>query len=124
MTIDERDFRSIDLNLLVVFHVLIRERSVSRAAERLFLGQPAVSAALSRLRKIFNDELLVRVGHSMEPTIKAFSLHAQLSPALAAVRATLIEQPDFNPAMQQRVFRIGMRDWVESWLMPGLLERV
>lgn len=124
MTIDERDFRTIDLNLLVVFHVLIRERSVSRAAQRLFLGQPAVSGALARLRKLFNDELLVRTGRSMEPTTKALLLYAQLGPALEAVRATLVEQPGFDPAKQQRVFRIGMRDWVESWLMPGLLETV
>lgn len=122
MTISERDFRAIDLNLLVVFHVLVRERSVSRAAERLFLGQPAVSGALSRLRKIFNDELLVRTGRSMEPTTKALSLYAQLGPALEVVRGTLVGQADFNPAMQERIFRIGMRDWVESWLMPGLLE--
>jgi len=122
MTIDERDFRGIDLNLLVVLHVLIRERSVSRAAERLFLGQPAVSGALARLRKLFDDELLVRTGHSMAPTTRALSLYAQLGPALETVRGTIVRQADFDPAVQQRVFRVGMRDWVESWLMPGLLE--
>jgi LysR family transcriptional activator of mexEF-oprN operon len=124
MTISENDFRRLDLNLLVAFRVLVREKSVSRAAERLFLGQPAMSGALARLREVLQDEILVRTGRGMEPTTKALTLYAQLTPALESIRATLFEQPAFDPATQSRTFHLGMRDWVEAWLMPELMARV
>src|SRR5215467_12750176 len=124
MTIIENDFRAIDLNLLVAFQVLVREKSVSRAADRLFLGQPAMSGALARLREVLQDEILVRTGRGMEPTTKALTLYAQLTPALEAIRATLFEQSAFDPATQSRTFHLGMRDWVETWLMPALVARV
>jgi DNA-binding transcriptional LysR family regulator len=124
MTITENDFRRLDLNLLVAFQVLVREKSVSRAAERLFLGQPAMSGTLARLRDVFQDEILVRTGRGMEPTTKALTLYAQLTPALESIRAAIFEQPAFDPATQSRTFHLGMRDWVESWLMPELMARV
>ena len=116
MTINKHDLRNLDLNLLVAFQVLVREKSVSRAAERLFLGQPAMSGALARLRDVLEDEILVRTGRGMEPTTKALALYAQLTPDLESIRATLFEQPAFEPATQSRTFHLGMRDWVESWL--------
>jgi DNA-binding transcriptional LysR family regulator len=124
MTIRHGDFRKLDLNLLVAFQVLVREKSVSRAAARLFLGQPAMSGALARLRDVLHDEILVRTGRGMEPTTKALALYAQLTPALESIRATLFEQPAFDPATQSRTFHLGMRDWVETWLMPVLMARV
>lgn len=123
MTIGNNDFRRLDLNLLVAFQALVREKSVSRAAERMFLGQPAMSGALARLRDVFRDEILVRTGRGMEPTAKALAIHAQLTPALESIRATLFEQPAFDPATQSRTFHLGMRDWVETWLMPELTAR-
>lgn len=68
---NRNDLRRVDLNLLIVFETLMHERSVTRAAEKLFLGQPAISAALSRLRGLFDDPLFVRTGRSMEPTARA-----------------------------------------------------
>jgi DNA-binding transcriptional LysR family regulator len=124
MTIARNDFRRLDLNLLVAFQVLVREKSVSRAAELLFLGQPAMSGALARLRDVLQDEILVRTGRGMEPTTKALALYAQLTPALESIRATLYDQPAFDPAIQARTFHLGMRDWVEAWLMPELTARV
>jgi DNA-binding transcriptional LysR family regulator len=124
MTISESDFRKLDLNLLRAFQALVREKSVSRAAERLFLGQPAMSGALARLRDIFHDEILVRTGRGMEPTTKALALYSQLTPAMESIRTTLLEQPVFDPATQFRTFHLGMRDWVETWLMPELMARV
>src|SRR5262249_60026154 len=111
-------------NLLVAFQVLVREKSVSRAAERLFLGQPAMSGALARLRDVFQDEILVRTGRGMEPTTKALTLYAQLTPALQSIRETVFAQPAFDPASQSWTFHLGMRDWVETWLMPDLMARV
>ncbi len=67
-------FKGLDLNLVVALDILLQERSVSRSAERLKLSQPAVSAALARLRDYFNDELLVSMGRSMIPTAYAESL--------------------------------------------------
>lgn len=79
------DLRSIDLNLLVVFEALIQECNVSRAAEQLSLGQPAVSAALVRLRKLFNDPLFLRIGRRMVPTARALSVAQTVGPALDSV---------------------------------------
>ncbi|OHX14311.1 LysR family transcriptional regulator [Chromobacterium sphagni] len=118
MTISERDFRGVDLNLLVAFLVLMRERSVSRAAEQLYLGQPAVSGALARLRNLFDDELLVRTAGGMEPTVRALQLEASLLPALQGVQAALFQPAGFDPAHAERTFTLAMPDWVEIWLMP------
>lgn len=68
---NRNDLRRVDLNLLIVFETLMHERSVTRAAEKLFLGQPAISAALSRLRILFDDPLFVRSGRTMEPSARA-----------------------------------------------------
>jgi DNA-binding transcriptional LysR family regulator len=79
------DLRNIDLNLLVVFEALIQERNVTRAAQRLSLGQPAVSGALARLRTLFNDPLFKRIGHKMEPTTRALQAAQTLGPALDSI---------------------------------------
>ncbi|GGY30586.1 LysR family transcriptional regulator [Pseudoduganella albidiflava] len=123
-TINERNFRGVDLNLLVTFLVLMRERSVSGAARKLFIGQPAASSALARLRELFGDELLVRGAHGMEPTARALALEAALAPALGEVQAALFESLAFDPATAEHTFTLGMPDWVELWLMPRLFERV
>ena len=72
------DIRSVDLNLLVVLDTLMRTKNVSRAAEELHMSQPAVSAALGRLRKIFVDPLFVRGSHGMQPTARALQLGVSL----------------------------------------------
>ncbi|PNB71041.1 LysR family transcriptional regulator [Pseudomonas sp. GW456-E7] len=79
------DLRNIDLNLLVVFEALIQERNVTRAAQRLSLGQPAVSGALARLRTLFNDPLFKRIGHKMEPTTRALQVAQTLGLALDSI---------------------------------------
>jgi DNA-binding transcriptional LysR family regulator len=119
--IRERDFRRVDLNLLVTLHVLLRERSVSRAAACLHVGQPAVSGALARLRAVFGDPLLVRVPGGMRPTPRALALQAALVPVLQGVQALVADEPVFDPAATQRTFRIGLPDWVDTWLLPPLL---
>jgi LysR family transcriptional activator of mexEF-oprN operon len=82
---NRNDLRSIDLNLLVVFEALIQERNLTRAAEKLSLGQPAVSAALVRLRRLFNDPLFERIGRRMVPTARALSVAQTLGPVLDCV---------------------------------------
>lgn len=121
---NERQLRHVDLNLLVTFLVLMRERSVSRAAACLFIGQPAASAALARLREQFDDELLVRTAAGMVPTQRALALEAALTPLVTQMQGTLFAPSGFDPASAQHTFTLGMPDWVEIWLLPRLFERV
>jgi len=96
MTIKENDFRKIDLNLLIAFAVLYREQSVSAAADKLHLGQPAVSGVLSRLRTLFDDPLFIRSGHKMQPTARASELHSELLPLLEQLQSALFQQAAFD----------------------------
>jgi DNA-binding transcriptional LysR family regulator len=122
--INENDFRKVDLNLLLVFSALLKERSVTLAAKRLFLGQPAISAALSRLRLLFNDPLFVRTAKGMEPTARALQLAGQLGPALASIHGTIFGAQGFDPASAERTFRLGMPDSVEVALAPSFINRI
>ncbi|CAN7451965.1 LysR family transcriptional regulator [Pseudomonas solani] len=121
---NRNDLRRVDLNLLIVFETLMHERSVTRAAEKLFLGQPAISAALARLRTLFDDPLFVRTGRSMEPSARAVEIFALLSPALDSISTAVSRAADFDPATSNAVFRIGLSDDVEFGLLPALLRRL
>ena len=120
---DESELRRLDLNLLPVFVALMRERSVTRAGQALFLSQPATSAALARLRAAFGDELLIRNGKLLEATPRAEALLATLVPSLQAIAATLAGATPFDPATDERVFRIGWTDDVGMAAKP-LLTRI
>lgn len=120
-TIRENDLNRVDLNLLIVLLVLHREGSVSRAASKLHLGQPAVSGALLRLREIFNDPLFVRTAKGMAPTPRAQALVMALLPVMEQMQAVIFQAPVFSPEQDQHTFRLGMSDWVERWLMPGVM---
>ena len=120
----ENDLRRFDLNLLLTFRALLQERSVTRAAERLFLGQPAVSGALKRLRKTFGDELFVRTPHGIEPTPRALELAREIEPFLQSLHRTVTQPPAFDPAHAQRVFRVGVSDSLEVVLMPEIVGRL
>nr|WP_298163812.1 LysR family transcriptional regulator [uncultured Pseudomonas sp.] len=121
---NRNDLRRVDLNLLIVFETLMHERSVTRAAEKLFLGQPAISAALARLRSLFDDPLFVRTGRSMEPTARAQEIAGLLSPALDSISTAVSRAADFDPATSNAVFRIGLSDDVEFGLLPPLIKRL
>ncbi len=121
---NRNDLRRVDLNLLIVFETLMHERSVTRAAEKLFLGQPAISAALARLRSLFDDPLFVRTGRSMEPTARAQEIFGLLSPALDSISTAVSRASEFDPSTSTAVFRIGLSDDVEFGLLPLLLRRI
>jgi LysR family transcriptional activator of mexEF-oprN operon len=112
--------RQLDLNLLPVFAALMRERSVTRAGQALFLSQPATSAALARLRAFFRDELFIRNGNALEPTPRAESLMAELEPALQSVAGAIGGATPFDPATDARTFRIGMSEDVGLAIIPLL----
>ena len=110
-----------DLNLLRVLDALLRERNVSRAAQRLSLSQPAVSNALGRLRELLDDPLLVRVGRVMQPTPRALSLEAPIRDALQQIEHTLNAGDFFDPATSRQRFVIAVTDYVELICMPKLM---
>lgn len=116
------DLREIDLNLLVVFHQLMTERRVSRAAESLGLSQPAVSNALGRLRRLFGDELFRRTSRGMEPTPFAESLAGPVASALGLLHQAVNQRSAFDPATSERSFTIGMTDIGEIWFLPTLMD--
>ncbi|KAA8554029.1 PCP degradation transcriptional activation protein [Pseudomonas frederiksbergensis] len=115
---------SFDLNLLRVLDMLLREQNVSRAAERLALSQPAVSNSLSRLRLLFGDPLLVRVGRHMQPTPRALALEGPIRSALQQIEQTLNAGETFNPRLSHQQIRIALTDFVEQLCMPPLLTRL
>lgn len=112
-------FRSLDLNLLRVFDVVMEERSLTKAAHRLALTQPAVSNALRRLRETLEDELLVRLGQGIEPTARALELWPVVRDALKQLKQT-IEPETFNPISSDVTFILGMSDATAFTLMPQL----
>src|SRR3712207_5381300 len=98
LLIDHANLSRLDLNLLVAFDALLAEGSVTRAAERVGVGQPSMSHALARLRKLLGDELFVRAPDGVRPTPRALALAEPIRGALCAIQATLVEGQGFDPA--------------------------
>ena len=117
------DLRGIDLNLLVVFHLLMQERNVTRAAVQLHLSQSAVSAALARLRTMLADPLFERGRSGMEPTTRALELAAPIAETLGNLARTLNPTDAFSPAESTRTFHIAMSDDIEAVIAPWLLQQ-
>lgn len=114
----------VDLNLLVALDALLEERSVTRAAERVGLSQPGMSNTLARLRRLFDDPLLVRRGAEMVATPRAESLAAPVRAALDVIADALDQQPAFDPAVDRRTFTISCSDYSVLMLIGPLVRRV
>src|SRR5882672_3501251 len=108
---NEIDLRRFDLNLLVVFDILMMERSVTRAAERLGRTQSAISHSLARLREQLGDPLLVKGGRRMEPTAFALEFVEQARPILRSIQRVLSPRHVFDPATSRRIFRLAAPDF-------------
>jgi DNA-binding transcriptional LysR family regulator len=115
------DLRLFDLNLLVAFDALLTERSVTRAATRIGIGQPAMSYALSRLRELFADVLFVRTSRSMQPTSRALELAGPIADILAGVREKVLADRAFRPETAELVIRVGASDYAELAILPAVL---
>lgn len=118
--------RGADLPLLASLDVLLQEHSVTRAAERLHLSQPALSAQLSRLRQIFNDPLLVPManGRGFVPTQFALRLHSQLQPALVSLAAAVqLPREAFDPFAVARHFRLAVTNTSSALALPLLVKQ-
>lgn len=118
----DRTLVNLDLNLLVTLDVLLRERNVTRTAGQLGLSQPAVSAALARLRRHFGDDLLVRHGNRYEPTPLALRLAERTPQALAIVRTVFDAAPEVDPSTMEREFTVIVSDYAAAILGPALVE--
>lgn len=118
------NIRGADLNLLVVLESLMAERSVSRAARRLGLSQPATSNALARLRQLFDDPLLVRRGNAMVPTPRALELAGHVHAGLAHLQAALEGRQAFDPRASTRSFTLATNDYVAFVLLAPLVRRL
>jgi DNA-binding transcriptional LysR family regulator len=118
------DLRDFDLNLLVVLHTLLLERSVSKTAERLHLSQPATSAALNRLRKALNDPILVREGLRMVPTPRAEQFAEPIQAILSAIEHTLATPQPFDPRIINRTFKIATNDYGAFIIVPPFMQRL
>lgn len=110
----------VDLNLFVVFETIYAKRNLTRAAEVLCISQPAVSNALSRMRKTFNDPLFVSTSQGMVPTPVAENIVGRVSEALQLLNASVQEADVFLPENSQKVFRVSMNDLAETLLLPAL----
>lgn len=115
------DLRGFDLNLLIVFNALAQHRSVTRAGESIGLSQPAMSAALARLRLLLDDPLFVKTGAEMRPTPRAAQLVAPVRQALEIVKGEVLLTQAFDPATSTRTFCILTPDIGESNNIPRLL---
>lgn len=114
-----KPLRQFDLNLLIIFEALITESHVSRAAEKVFLSQSAMSHALNRLREQMDDPLLVRTEGGLQPTPRALAMLPEVRKALQLIEQTLNPPPPFSETRSDRTFRIAATDYFETVVFPG-----
>lgn len=120
---DTKDLLRVDLNLLISLQVLLEEENVSRAAERLFITQPAMSKTLSRLRVVFEDPLFTRSSHGMQPTPRATRLAQKLETVLRDIQQ-LVTADSFNPDTYQGEVTIALSEYIGIGVLPQLMARL
>lgn len=118
------ELKNVDLNLLLVFQQILKEKRVSTVAETLNMTQPGVSNALKRLRTLLNDELFLRTARGMEPTPYALRLAGPIGSALSTIQQSLNEVLTFDPASSTKTFTIGLMDNDEAYFLPALMHRL
>lgn len=120
---DPRELAKIDLNLLISLHILLEEKNVSRAAERLFVTQPAMSKTLSRLREVFSDPLFTRSSHGMQPTPRAQELAVDLSGILSNIHQ-LVAGAAFDPSSYRGEISLALSEYIGVTLLPALAQKL
>jgi DNA-binding transcriptional LysR family regulator len=119
--LNDIDLSRADLNLLVLFDTVLKERHVGRSADRLNLTASAVSHGLGRLRRLLNDPLFVRTPKGVVPTARAAEMAAPIAEILARVRSVIATAEPFNPTSSRRRFIIGAPDGMSAVFLPPLL---
>ena len=115
------NLRNFDLNLLVCFDALMSERNVSKAAEKVFLSQSGMSHALSRLRTLLDDPILMRTEQGMMPTPRALEMEVPVREMLNRINRTLYTQKPFDPLTSDRTFVLYCTEYFECLVMPKLM---
>src|SRR6187402_3504903 len=121
---DQALFDKIDLHLIRVLHTVLTERSVSRAALRLGMHQPAVSAALKRLRDLAGDPILVRSGAGMVPTDAGLRMVEPSASILRAAQVLFSDARGFDPRTADTTFRVGASDYLDPLFLPQLVAQI
>ena len=121
---DQALFDKIDLHLIRVLHTVLTERSVSKAAIRLGMYQPAVSASLKKLRELAGDPLLVRSGAGMVPTDAGLRMLAPSASILRAAESMFSDARSFEPASARQTFRIAASDFLDPLFLPRLVAQI
>ena len=116
--------RDLDLNLLVALDALLREAHVSRAAARLDMSQSSMSLALSKLRAVFNDPLLVKGGSNLVPTARARELQPRVQEALRHIDSLLHEHQEFEPAQARDTITMIVTDYIDFVVVPALVKEL
>jgi DNA-binding transcriptional LysR family regulator len=124
MSIHEVNVDRFDLNLLIYLDVLLRERSVTKAAQALGITQPAMSNGLKRLRELFGDPVLVRTSDGMSATERALQLQPLVRNILAEVDSAVQPTGEFESKISARVYRIMVSDYAEATLVPAMVKRL
>lgn len=115
--------RRVDLNLLTIFDAVMQEQNITRAAQTLGMSQPAVSNALARLKVMFNDELFVRYGRGIQPTVRAHQLFGSVRQALQLVQNEL-PGSGFEPVTSERIFNLCVCSPLDSLLTSSIYNNV
>ncbi|MED5523135.1 MAG: LysR family transcriptional regulator [Pseudomonadota bacterium] len=118
------NFQGLDLNLLMTLDVLLKERNVTRAAQRLHLSQPSVSVQLKKLREMFGDPLLLPGPRGMTPTALAESLQAPLADALTALEQAVQPAREFDPTTAKGTWRLAAADYGEATILRHALPSI
>ncbi len=119
---NEINWRAVDLNLLVAFSTLMEQRSVTKAADKLAVGQSAMSHSLARLRSLLDDPLFSRQGHLMVPSKKALELDPVVSRILNQISTEILSAQEFEPSTFNGTFKIGLTDYAELLFAPVLFD--
>jgi DNA-binding transcriptional LysR family regulator len=114
----------VDLNLLVAFQVLMQEKNVTRAAERMFVTQPAMSKTLNRLRNLIDDELFVRSSHGLTPTPKTLELEKPVTDILNQLTALMVHNKEFDPANTEATISLATLGTSASVGMPMFINKL
>lgn len=117
-------YNHLDLNLLAALDVLLEEQSITRAAARLHMTQSATSGVLGRLRAFFEDDLLVKVGHKMQPTPYALELAEPVREVLLTIRSSITSKPVFDPSTSTRHFRLITSDYLITVLFAQVIQKI
>lgn len=118
---NNKNLRNVDLNLFAALQILVEECNITRAAQRMYLSQPAMSRVVDRLQEMLKDELLIRTGQGYLPTHRALTAYTELQQVLPRLE-TLLQGPAFKPADSTGIFNIEATDWGATILMPKFIE--